>query len=134
MSASFLCISPVYSTSGMYVRITLVVLSDSLQRNEPVDGLDVDAILVPAGDPAGEDEPIRKGMSFQQWLLGYEFPSTLLLFEKDSMHTLCSASKGSLLPFADDALTLSHSKVLVPDPKRRECIHLRYSKSKRSTF
>ncbi|KAH6871120.1 FACT complex subunit SPT16 [Coprinopsis sp. MPI-PUGE-AT-0042] len=50
-----------------------------------------------AGDPAAEDEPVRKGTCFQQWLLGYEFPSTFFLFQKDKISVLCSASKAKIL-------------------------------------
>ena len=32
----------------------------------------------------------------QQWLLVYEFPSTIILFEKDKITFLCSSSKGAL--------------------------------------
>jgi hypothetical protein len=31
----------------------------------------------------------------QTWLLGYEFPSTFILFQKDKVSILCSASKGT---------------------------------------
>ncbi|KIP09266.1 hypothetical protein PHLGIDRAFT_103069 [Phlebiopsis gigantea 11061_1 CR5-6] len=58
---------------------------------------DANALLLLAGDPAGEDEPTRKGTAFQTWLLGYEFPSTLLLFEKNRLVILCSASKARIL-------------------------------------
>ncbi|KAG5341046.1 hypothetical protein C0989_011905 [Termitomyces sp. Mn162] len=58
---------------------------------------DADAILLVAGDPASEDEPMRKGTCLQQWLLGYEFPSTLFLFQKDRISILCSASKAKIL-------------------------------------
>ncbi|ESK83469.1 fact complex subunit spt16 [Moniliophthora roreri MCA 2997] len=58
---------------------------------------DVDALLLLAGDPAGEDEPMKKGTSMQQWLLGYEFPSTFLLFQRDKITFLCSASKAKIL-------------------------------------
>lgn len=30
----------------------------------------------------------------QTWLLGFEFPSTFLIFEKQRLTILCSASKG----------------------------------------
>ncbi|KAJ7679219.1 FACT complex subunit Spt16, N-terminal lobe domain-containing protein [Mycena polygramma] len=56
-----------------------------------------DALLLIAGDPALEDEPTRKGIHFQQWLLGYEFPSTFILFECDKITILCSASKAEIL-------------------------------------
>ncbi|KIK92016.1 hypothetical protein PAXRUDRAFT_830348 [Paxillus rubicundulus Ve08.2h10] len=58
---------------------------------------DSDALLLLSGDPAGEDEPVRKGTAFQTWLLGYEFPSVFLLFEKDKISVLCSASKAKFL-------------------------------------
>ncbi|KAI0797833.1 FACT complex subunit SPT16 [Abortiporus biennis] len=58
---------------------------------------DVDAILLSSGDPSGDEEPIRKGTALQTWLLGYEFPSTFVLFEKDRMYILCSASKAKIL-------------------------------------
>ncbi|KAG8217204.1 FACT complex subunit SPT16 [Butyriboletus roseoflavus] len=56
-----------------------------------------EALLLLSGDPAAEDEPVRKGTAFQTWLLGYEFPSTLLLVEKEKLLILCSASKAKVL-------------------------------------
>ncbi|KAF5391933.1 hypothetical protein D9757_001726 [Collybiopsis confluens] len=56
-----------------------------------------DALLLLAGDPAGEDEPMKRGTCFQQWLLGYEFPSTFLLFTKEKIFILCSASKSKII-------------------------------------
>ncbi|KAJ8699613.1 FACT complex subunit spt16 [Pleurotus ostreatus] len=71
---------------------------NSANENEDYAGLaNVDALLIVAGDPAGEDEPMRKGTCLQQWLLGYEFPSTLILFLKDKVCILCSASKARIL-------------------------------------
>ncbi|KAK7693287.1 hypothetical protein QCA50_002854 [Cerrena zonata] len=55
------------------------------------------ALFLSSGEPAGEDEPIRKGTAFQTWLLGYEFPSTFMLFQKDNVYILCSASKAKIL-------------------------------------
>ncbi|KAJ7053945.1 FACT complex subunit SPT16 N-terminal lobe domain-containing protein [Mycena amicta] len=76
-----------------------------------IDG--ADGLLLIAGDPAPQDEPTRLGTSIQQWLLGYEFPSTLILFAKDKISILCSASKGvlphaPLLPIPD----VSTAKIL----------------------
>ncbi|KAJ7168138.1 FACT complex subunit SPT16 [Mycena crocata] len=68
------------------------------EQNEdysPVGG--TDALFLVAGDPAPEDEPTRKGTCVQQWLLGYEFPSTLILFEEQKITILCSASKAKIL-------------------------------------
>ncbi|KAF8078147.1 FACT complex subunit SPT16 [Lyophyllum atratum] len=58
---------------------------------------EADALLIAAGDPASEDEPMRKSTCLQQWLLGYEFPSTLFLLQKDKIWILCSASKAKYL-------------------------------------
>ncbi|KAG8932667.1 FACT complex subunit spt16 [Tulasnella sp. 418] len=57
----------------------------------------VDSLLILIGDPAGEDEPDRKSTAFQIWLLGYEFPSTLLLFTQQKIYFLCSSSKAKIL-------------------------------------
>ncbi|KZT03503.1 FACT complex subunit SPT16 [Laetiporus sulphureus 93-53] len=74
---------------------------------------DVDAIILPAGDPAGEDEPIRKGTAFQTWLLGYEFPSTFILFQKDSIYVLCSASKAKILSQIKNSTTPVPIEILI---------------------
>ncbi|GJJ12499.1 hypothetical protein Clacol_006742 [Clathrus columnatus] len=63
---------------------------------------DVDAILIVAGESSKEDEPVRKTTAFQAillqtWLLGYEFPTTLILFTKDKIYFLCSPSKAKHL-------------------------------------
>ncbi|KAH6918778.1 FACT complex subunit SPT16 [Coprinopsis sp. MPI-PUGE-AT-0042] len=71
---------------------------NSGSQNEDFSSIaDVDALFLLAGDPAAEDEPVRKGTCFQQWLLGYEFPSTFFLFQKDKISVLCSASKAKIL-------------------------------------
>ncbi|ETW85685.1 hypothetical protein HETIRDRAFT_424855 [Heterobasidion irregulare TC 32-1] len=70
--------------------------------------VDVDALFLAAGDPSGEDEPVRKGTAFQTWLLGYEFPSTFMLFEKERVSILCSAKKAKILE------QLAKHKTVVP--------------------
>ncbi|KAF7322686.1 FACT complex subunit SPT16 [Mycena chlorophos] len=70
---------------------------DAAQNTDYASIADTDALLLIAGDPAPEDEPARKGTAIQQWLLGYEFPSTLILFEKEKITILCSASKAKIL-------------------------------------
>ncbi|KAG6849338.1 hypothetical protein H0H93_009304 [Arthromyces matolae] len=59
--------------------------------------VEVDALLLLSGDPTSEDEPMRKGTCLQQWLLGYEFPSTFFLFLKNKIFILCSVSKAKIL-------------------------------------
>ncbi|TFK42772.1 FACT complex subunit SPT16 [Crucibulum laeve] len=58
---------------------------------------DADELLLVAGDPAAEDAPMKRGTCLQQWLLGYEFPSTIFLFQKDKITILTSASKAKIL-------------------------------------
>ncbi|KAF7364734.1 FACT complex subunit SPT16 [Mycena venus] len=52
-----------------------------------------DALFLVAGNPVSEDSPLM-GTLVQQWLLGYEFPSTFILFEDHRITILCSPSKG----------------------------------------
>ncbi|KAF8550745.1 hypothetical protein OG21DRAFT_1524929 [Imleria badia] len=56
-----------------------------------------DALLLLSGDPAAEDKPVRKGTAFQTWLLGFEFLSSFLLFNKQKILVLSSASKANVL-------------------------------------
>ncbi|KAF9484717.1 FACT complex subunit SPT16 [Pholiota conissans] len=75
------------------------------KQNEDYESIaDVDALLLVAGDPTSDDEPMRKGSCFQQWLLGYEFPSTLFLFQKNKISILCSASKAKILSQIENAV------------------------------
>ncbi|KAJ7286043.1 FACT complex subunit SPT16 [Mycena rebaudengoi] len=70
---------------------------NAAQNEDYASVADTDALILVAGDPAPEDEPTRKGTCVQQWLLGYEFPSTLILFEDQKITILCSASKAKIL-------------------------------------
>ncbi|KAF7295261.1 FACT complex subunit SPT16 [Mycena indigotica] len=84
-------------------------------QNEELSSIDgVDALLLVAGDPAPEDEPARKGTAIQQWLLGYEFPSTLILFAEDKITILCSASKDAFSPPAKILSQIQGSSATVP--------------------
>ncbi|KAF8201718.1 FACT complex subunit SPT16 [Pholiota molesta] len=75
------------------------------KQNEDYESIaDADALLLVAGDPTSDDEPMRKGSCFQQWLLGYEFPSTLFLFQKNKISILCSASKAKILSQVENAV------------------------------
>ncbi|KAJ6585507.1 FACT complex subunit Spt16, N-terminal lobe domain-containing protein [Mycena capillaripes] len=58
-----------------------------------------DALLLFVGDPSPNGQPVTEplGVRFQQWLLGYEFPSTFILFEEQKMTVLCSSSKAKVL-------------------------------------
>ncbi|KAG8735431.1 FACT complex subunit spt16 [Ceratobasidium sp. 414] len=67
--------------------------SNKLTEFESLAGLDALQILV--GDPV-EDEMLRKSTALQTWLLGYEFPLTLVVFAKDKIFFMCSSTKGLL--------------------------------------
>ncbi|VDC07164.1 unnamed protein product [Peniophora sp. CBMAI 1063] len=58
---------------------------------------DADGLFLPIGDPSPEDEPMKKGVAFQTWLLGFEFPATLMLITKDKVYVLCSPTKAKHL-------------------------------------
>ncbi|KAG8690718.1 FACT complex subunit spt16 [Ceratobasidium sp. 423] len=68
--------------------------SHKLTEFEALAGLD--ALQIMAGDP-GDDEMLRKSTALQTWLLGYEFPLTLMVFAKEKIYFLCSSSKAKIL-------------------------------------
>ncbi|XP_043701550.1 FACT complex subunit SPT16-like isoform X2 [Telopea speciosissima] len=55
---------------------------------------DVIAVATP---PASEDLRYLKSSALNIWLLGYEFPETIMVFMKKQIHFLCSQKKASLL-------------------------------------
>ncbi|GAA5943636.1 hypothetical protein JCM10213_008931 [Rhodosporidiobolus nylandii] len=57
---------------------------------------EVDYLLIVAGN-SDEENPYRKGSALQTYLLGYEFPSTLMLLGKRKVWFVVSASKAKLL-------------------------------------
>ncbi|BGP43975.1 FACT complex subunit spt16 [Rhodotorula kratochvilovae] len=57
---------------------------------------EVDHLLVVAGN-SDEENPYRKGSALQTHLLGYEFPSTLMLLTNRTVYFVVSASKAKLL-------------------------------------
>ncbi|KAK4702875.1 FACT complex subunit SPT16, partial [Phenoliferia sp. Uapishka_3] len=62
---------------------------------------DLEHLLIVAGN-SDEENPYRKGSSVQTYLLGYEFPSTLMLLTKSKVYFVVSSTKGAshLLPSA----------------------------------
>ncbi|KAM0787049.1 hypothetical protein ACM66B_006314 [Microbotryomycetes sp. NB124-2] len=57
---------------------------------------DVEWLLVVAGN-SDEENPYRKGSALQAYLLGYEFPSTLVLLGNNKVWFVVSSSKAKLL-------------------------------------
>lgn len=57
---------------------------------------DSDALAI-ATPPTSEDLRYLKSSALHVWLVGYEFPETIMLFMKKQIHVLCSQKKASLL-------------------------------------
>ncbi|KAK4049693.1 FACT complex subunit spt16 [Microbotryomycetes sp. JL201] len=57
---------------------------------------DVEWLLVVAGN-SDEENPYRKGSALQSYLLGYEFPSTLMMLGNNKVFFVVSSSKAKLL-------------------------------------
>lgn len=54
-------------------------------------------VLTIATPPPSEDLRYLKSSALNIWLLGYEFPDTIMVFMKKQIHFLCSQKKASLL-------------------------------------
>ncbi|XWS58057.1 hypothetical protein CRYUN_Cryun08bG0002500 [Craigia yunnanensis] len=54
-------------------------------------------VLAVATPPPSEDLRYLKSSALNIWLLGYEFPETIMVFTKKHIHFLCSQKKASLL-------------------------------------
>ncbi|KAF7127189.1 hypothetical protein RHSIM_Rhsim11G0099900 [Rhododendron simsii] len=54
-------------------------------------------VLAVATPPASEDLRYLKSSALNIWLLGYEFPETIMIFMNKQIHFLCSQKKASLL-------------------------------------
>ncbi|KAL6964608.1 FACT complex subunit spt16, partial [Sarracenia purpurea var. burkii] len=54
-------------------------------------------VLAVATPPASEDLRYLKSSALNIWLLGYEFPDTIMVFMNKQIHFLCSQKKASLL-------------------------------------
>ena len=54
-------------------------------------------VLVIATPPPSEDLRYLKSSALNIWLLGYEFPETVMVFTRKQIHFLCSQKKASLL-------------------------------------
>ncbi|PIN25765.1 Global transcriptional regulator, cell division control protein [Handroanthus impetiginosus] len=54
-------------------------------------------VLAVATPPPSEDLRYLKSSALNIWLIGYEFPDTIMVFMKKQIHFLCSQKKASLL-------------------------------------
>jgi nucleosome binding factor SPN SPT16 subunit len=62
-----------------------------------------DFLLVPVGSADEDENPYSKGTSLQIWLLGYEFPDTVMAVTENGFVFMTSAKKGSILESLVDA-------------------------------
>ncbi|KAL8166324.1 hypothetical protein V2J09_007823 [Rumex salicifolius] len=77
-------------------------------------GADVLSVGTP---PASDDLRYLKSSALNMWLFGYEFPETIMVFERKQIHFLCTQKKASLLEVvtksakeAVDAEVITHVK------------------------
>lgn len=63
-------------------------------KHEPWGGAEAIAVANP---PTCEDFRYLKSSALQTWLLGYEFPETIMMFMEGRIHFLCSQEIASLL-------------------------------------
>lgn len=63
-------------------------------KQEHWGGADAIAIVTP---PPSEDLRYLKSSALHTWLLGYEFPETIMVFLQEQIHVLCSHKKAMLL-------------------------------------
>ncbi|EXB67545.1 FACT complex subunit SPT16 [Morus notabilis] len=54
-------------------------------------------VLAIATPPTSEDLRYLKSSALHVWLVGYEFPETIMVFMKKQIHVMCSQKKASLL-------------------------------------
>lgn len=54
-------------------------------------------VLAIGTPPPSEDLRYLKSSALNMWLVGYEFPDTIMVFMKKQIHFLCSQKKASLL-------------------------------------
>ncbi|KAJ2557067.1 FACT complex subunit spt16 [Coemansia sp. RSA 1933] len=71
-------------------------LLDSWKASDYAECKDVGSILILQGR-ADEKRPYTKTIATQMWLLGYEFPNTLMLFTKEKIYILASQKKAKIL-------------------------------------
>jgi len=76
MDGTSVIITSSYLAVKMTLSLTFIRIQDAADDEDYESIKDNDALFVLAGDPAGEDEPMRKGTSFQVRLSYYFCQST----------------------------------------------------------
>ncbi|KAG8369038.1 hypothetical protein BUALT_Bualt15G0108800 [Buddleja alternifolia] len=75
-------------------RLKMLYLHWSEFKNDLWGGSEVLSVATP---PPSEDLRYLKSSALNIWLIGYEFPDTIMVFTKKQIHFLCSQKKVSLL-------------------------------------
>ena len=97
-----------------------------LQAARDADGVwkGADALVIEAGE-ADEDRLYSKSQSMQQWLLGWEFPETVIVICSRSVHVLSSKKKGApipqVTPLAAGRCDIDYPVASGPRSRRRAC-------------
>ncbi|PVU99977.1 hypothetical protein BB559_000235 [Furculomyces boomerangus] len=86
----------VIDSSRFNKRIKKLLDSWKDSKNEFSKFEDLDAIILLPGDQKDE-EPYTKTKALQNWLFGYEFPRTLMVFTKTTLYFAASSKKAQIL-------------------------------------
>ncbi|ORY88571.1 global transcriptional regulator, cell division control protein [Leucosporidium creatinivorum] len=89
-------VSTVISSSTFHRRASQLFNNWAKKEEDATPLGDVDHLLVVAGN-SDEENPYRKGSALQTYLLGYEFPSTLMLLGQKKIYFVVSNTKAKLL-------------------------------------
>ncbi|KAI4364642.1 hypothetical protein MLD38_020704 [Melastoma candidum] len=87
---------PAYSIQLDYFTKRLKALYSHWNKHKSDLWGDADVLAI-ATPPPSEDLRYLKSSALNVWLLGYEFPETVMVFMKKQIHFLCSQKKASLL-------------------------------------
>ncbi|KAJ2821167.1 FACT complex subunit spt16, partial [Coemansia furcata] len=71
-------------------------LLDSLKSGRSASGQAFDSVLIIQGR-SDEKNPYTKTIATQMWLLGYEFPNTMMLVTKSKLYIVASPKKAKIL-------------------------------------
>jgi len=93
-------------TSALELVLTLSPTSLQAREDDAAPLTDVNHLLVVAGN-SDEENPYRKGSALQTHLLGYEFPSTLMLLTDRTVYFVVSSSKGPSFSLSPRAVSYS---------------------------
>ncbi|KAJ2440453.1 FACT complex subunit spt16, partial [Coemansia sp. RSA 2337] len=71
-------------------------LLDSLKNGRSTSGQSFDSVLIIQGR-SDEKNPYTKTIATQMWLLGYEFPNTMMLATESKLYVVASPKKAKIL-------------------------------------